>query len=183
MTQTEVAIEKARPEDAEIICDIRDRAWIEAYPNPDLGITAEDIKLNAQGKDGVFVPRRIAYMKSQFAKNSHTDLTTYVAKINGKVVGYTEPRIYENGKRYVSAIYVAPEMQGVGVGGKLLRKALSVLGNDKDIFLEVISYNQKAIGFYEHFGFVKTDAAVPEEVGRPDYMKTLPEIEMVLRAE
>ena len=59
-----VAIQQAVPEDAEIICDIRDRAWIKAYPNPELGITAEDIKVNAQGQNGEFVPRELAASES-----------------------------------------------------------------------------------------------------------------------
>ncbi len=178
-----VEIERAVPEDAEIICDIRDRAWIEAYPNPELGITAEDIKRNAQGLNGEFVPRRIAYLKEKFANDDGTDLTTFVAKVDGKVMGYIDPIIEENGRRMISAIYVAPETQGMGIGSKLMKKALDLLGRDQDIFLEVVSYNQNAINFYKKFGFEKTDAVVPIEEGLPNFMKPLPQIEMVLKAE
>src|SRR5689334_21101850 len=122
-----IKIEKAVPGDAEIICDIRDRAWFEAYPNAELGITSEQIELNAKGRAGEFVPRRIAYLKEQFAKNKNANLTTYVAKINGKVVGYVEPCIEEQGRRRIGAMYVTPEFQRKGVGGKLIRHALSVL--------------------------------------------------------
>lgn len=178
----DVEIERARPEDAEIICDIRDRAWIQAYPNAELGITPEDIQLNAQGRDGVFVPKRIAYLQQELTKDDGTGLTTFVAKVDGKVVGYVDPYTDEQGKRFISAIYVAPEAQGNSIGSRLLQKVLDMYGRDQDIFLEVVSYNQNAIDFYERFGFEKTDAVVPEEEGRPDYMKSLPEIEMVLRA-
>ena len=34
-----ITIERAVPYDAETICDIRDRAWLEAYPNAQLSIT------------------------------------------------------------------------------------------------------------------------------------------------
>ncbi len=177
-----IVIERAKPEDAATICDIRDRAWIEAYPNAELGISADDVRLNAQGRDGVFVPRRIAYLQDQSAEQSNSDLTTYVAKNAGVVLGYVQSMIDGDGKRWISAIYVAPETQGMGIGGTLLRRALQVLGDRRDIFLEVVSYNRQAIGFYEHFGFTKTDAVVPEEARRPDYMKRIPQIEMVLRA-
>jgi ribosomal protein S18 acetylase RimI-like enzyme len=108
---------------------------------------------------------------------------TYVAKVEGKVLGFTDPYVADLGRRMIGTMYVAPEAQGLGVGGKLMRHVLKVLGRDEDIFLEVVAYNDKAIGFYKHFGFEKTDAVVPEEEGRPSYMKSIPQIEMVLRAE
>lgn len=178
----QVTIEQAKPEDVEAICDIRDRAWLEAYPNTDLGLTKEDIKLNAQGRDGVFVPRRIAYLKKQLATLDPSGLGVYVAKLDGAVVGYTHLVVDEQGRPCIGAMYVAPEAQGAGIGGMLMGQALNVLGRDKDIYLEVVSYNAKAIGFYEHYGFEKTDAIVPEEEGRPEYLKSIPQIEMVLRA-
>lgn len=177
-----IEIEKAVPEDAEIICDIRDRAWIEAYPHAELGITAEQVTLNAKGLGGEFVPRRIAYLKKQCSKINDNGFDIYVAKINGKVVGYVDPCIDERGRRRINAIYVAPEAQGKGAGGKLMRQALNVLGRDQDIYLDVVSYNRNAIDFYKHFGFEETDAVVPEDEKAPDYMVQLPEIEMVLRS-
>lgn len=177
-----VEIERAEPENAEVICDIRDRAWLETYPNDKLGITREDILLMAKGPNSEYVPRRIAFLKEQFAKNDGTGTGTFVAKVESQVVGYTTLDIDELGRRRIGAMYVAPEAQGSGVGGKLMKQALDALGRYGDIYLEVVSYNGKAIGFYEHFGFEKTDEAVPEEEGRPDYLKKLPQTEMVLRA-
>lgn len=176
-----VEIERATPDDAEIICDIRDRAWLEAYPNAELGITAGDVKLNAQGRNGEFIPRRIAHLKEKLAKNDDANPGTFVAKIDGKVVGYMDPIIDEQGRRCIDALYVAPEAQGKGVGGKLMRKVLDLYGRDQDIFLNVVSYNQNAIDIYKHFGFEKIDTVVPEEPNRPAYLKSLPLIEMVLK--
>jgi len=178
-----IKIERAVPNDAETICDIRDRAWLKAYPNAELGVTEDDIRVNAQGRAGEFLPRRIAYLKERFTKDAGTSLTTFVARANGKVLGYVDPHIDEQNRRSISAIYVAPEAQGMGIGGKLMRQTLDLFGRDKDIFLEVVSYNQNAIDFYKRFGFEQTDAIVPEEEGRPDYLKSLPQIEMVLRAK
>lgn len=178
-----IKIERALPDDAEAICEIRDSAWIDAYPNAELGITAEDIRLNAQGRNGEFVPRRIAYLKDQLAKDGGTGLTTFVAKIDDKIVGYIDPRIDKQNRRRIGAIYVVPEVQGMGVGGKLMQQILGLYGRNEDIYLEVVSYNKNAIDFYKRFGFIQTDAAVPEEEGRPEYMKSLPQIEMVLDKE
>lgn len=178
-----VIIERAVPDDAETICDIRDRAWLKAYPNKEHGISVDDVRLIAQGPDGVYVPRRIAYLKEQFSKEDGAGETTFVAKVDGKVVGYIDPQIDEQNRRRVGAIYVAPEAQGEGVGGKLMNQVLDWYGRDQDIFLEAVSYNQNAISFYEHLGFERTNAVVPKEEGRPDYLKELPQIEMVLKAE
>jgi len=178
-----VKIERAVPDDAEIICDIRDRAWLKAYPNAELGITADDIRVNAQGRDGEFVPRRIAHLKKQFAQDDGSGLTIFVAKKDGKVVGYVEPIIDKQNKRYISAIYVDPKNQRGGVGKQLYEKAVELLGEDQDIFLEVVSYNQNAIEFYKKRGFEQTEAIVPEDEDRPEYMKSLPMIEMVRKAK
>lgn len=177
----QVIIEKAAPEDAETICDIRDRAWLKAYPNAELGITTEDIRIKAQGQNGEFVPRRIEWYKKQFANNENNN-PTYVAKVDGVVTGYIELWIDEKGHQTFS-IYIAPEYQGVGLGTKLMNKMLSVYRRKNDIYLEVVSYNQNAIDFYERFGFVKTDNTVPIDKNKPDYIKDLPLIEMVLRAK
>jgi aminoglycoside phosphotransferase (APT) family kinase protein/RimJ/RimL family protein N-acetyltransferase len=175
---TEVVIEQAVPEDAEAICDIRDRAWLESYPNAKHGITVEDVKLMAQGPNGEYVPRRIAHLKEQLGKDEPTQ-TTFVAKVNGDVVGFIDPRIDEQNHRRIGAIYVAPEAQSKGVGSKLINQVLDWYGRDHDIYLEVVSYNQNAINFYKRFGFEQTDAIVPDEEGRPDYLKK--QFEMVLR--
>ena len=177
-----IEIVPATPDNAEIICDIRDKAWIDAYPNSELGITPQDIEINAKGLHGEFVPRRIAYLKEKLTTPNRPDGATFVAKSNGYVVGFVDPSI-EDGKRRIGAIYVTPEAQGTGIGSKLMQQALQWHGRNDDIFLEVVTYNQNAIDFYKRFGFEQTDTVVPEESNRPDFMKALPQIEMVLRKE
>jgi len=178
-----IKLPRATPDDAEAICDIRDRARIETYTNEDLGISSEQVKLNCQGRDGEFVPRRIAYMKELFSKDTGSGPTTLVAKLGDEVVGYVDPVIEQNGRYMIGGMYVSPEAQGKGIGTKLMNEALEMLGRDHDIYLEVISYNQNAINIYEGFGFVKTDAVVPEDDERPDYVTSLPQIEMVLKSD
>src|SRR6185437_9754432 len=137
---TEPTIEQARPEDAEAICDIRDRAWLATYPNAQLGITKEDVVLMAQGPDQIFLKNRIAYLKSELAKKDRGNEITFVAKVADKVVGYVDPFTDEQGHKWLGAIYVDPDMHGQGIGGKLMRRALEWYGPGNDIYLNVVSY-------------------------------------------
>jgi len=178
-----VVIERAVPEDAEAICAIRDQARLETYPNPEQGISEADIRMIIQGPHGEFVPRRIAYYREEIAKSANSKFGILVAKSEGNVVGFTHPETDDKGRRTIGDMFVAPEAQGKGIGGKLMDQALDVLGHDEDIYLDVVSYNSKAIGFYEHYGFEKTDAAIPREEGRPSYLKSLPQIEMVRKGQ
>lgn len=177
-----ISIKSASPDDAEIICDIRDRAWIEAYPNPELGITAKDIEINAKGLHGEFVPKRIAWFKEKLPKNDENWIC-FVAQTNNVTVGFVVASNEDDGKKFINSIYIEPTFQGKGLGTMLMQRALDWLGNDEDVYLEVLSYNQNAINFYKRFGFEKTDTVVPLEEGAPDYIKPLPQIEMVLKTE
>lgn len=176
-----IKILRATLDDAEIICDIRDRAWIEAYPNAELGITAKDIEINAKGLHGEFVPKRIAWFKDKLAKNDENWIC-YVAQINNVARGFVVASTEDDGRKFLNSIYVEPNFQGKGLGAMLMQKALDWLGGDEDIYLEVLSYNQNAINFYKRFGFEQTDAAVPEEPNLPAFIKSLPQMEMVLKA-
>ena len=53
----------------------------------------------------------------------------------------------------LSAIYVLPEYQGRGVGRQLMEQGMEWLGSNKDIILDVVSYNDKATAIYEKMGF------------------------------
>ncbi len=181
--KNEVTIEFAGPEDAETICNIRDEAWIDAYPNPELGISAEQIELNARGPENRFLINRIKHLKQELAEPQSRDYPLFVAKQNGKVIGFVNPEIDEKGHKTISQIYIDPKYQSKGLGSLLLGKALNALGSESDIYLEVVGYNQKAISFYEKFGFVKTNNPVERDPNMPSYLVDLPAIEMVLKAK
>lgn len=176
--KNDITLVIAKPDDAEIICDIRDKAWIDAYPNAELGITAKDIEINAKGLHGEFVPKRVAWFKDKLAINEENWIC-YTAQIDNVAVGFVIASTEDDGRKFINSIYIEPNFQGKGIGSMLMKKALDWLGGDEDIYLEVLSYNQKAIDFYKQFGFERTEAVVPQEEGAPDYIKSLPQIEMV----
>lgn len=80
-----------------------------------------------------------------------------VAKDGEKVVGfagygsYRDETLPEHGEVY--AIYVLAEYQGKKIGYELMNAALDKLSNYKKVALWVLKGNDKAIRFYERYGF------------------------------
>ena len=75
--------------------------------------------------------------------------TTLVAELDGQIVGFGcwDP------KGEIPALYVLRDAQGYGIGRRLLETMLERLSDCKQVRLEVLEGNDRAIGFYEHMGF------------------------------
>jgi ribosomal protein S18 acetylase RimI-like enzyme len=177
MSVTEVIVEPARIDDVEAILQIRRDAWLDTYPNPDHGITRQMIK---QRFDQVSEDKAIARWQKGIAGEGKTQIT-FVARVDGVVKGFTGCRQVK-GRRRIGSMYVEPGLQGQGIGGQLMRRAIDWFGRDENIYLDVVSYNQRAIDFYKHFGFEETGLEVQDAVKPFENGVHIPEIEMVLRA-
>jgi GNAT superfamily N-acetyltransferase len=171
-----IIIEPAVPADAEAIMHIKRDAWFETYVNEAMGVTLEDIKRKFTDAD---LAEGVKNWQRGIADESpNGDRQTFVARLDGRVVGFTSPFI-KNDQRRVGAMYVTADVKGSGIGGRLLQQALVWHGLDKDVYLRVVSYNDHAIGFYRHYGFVPTGKSWPLEFDPNKRIKLLPEIEMV----
>ena len=115
------------------------RCWQETYP----GLVSQTY-LNAMT---LAVCEKNAF---QWRKN------TLVAKDRNRVIGFVS---YGDGGTDASdtgevvALYVLPEYQGVGVGMRLLDRALKALSDYRKVCLWVVKGNERAIRFYEKNGF------------------------------
>lgn len=176
----ELEIRHAKPKDAEQILALKRATWFKSYVNEKLGITKEDIF--KKFPDSTMSESISNWQKGIAIEKSTGDRYTYVAVLNNKVVGFTSPYIEETGRRRVGAMYVDPDYQGKGIGRKLLETALNWHGQDKDVYLEVVEYNQNAIDFYKHFGFIPSGKVIPMEISE-EGEKLLPQIEMVRRVK
>jgi len=174
-------IDRATVEDVEQIEKVRREGWLSAYPNEELGISYEDIRQELEGVNGELIAQTVNRWRKGIEADVNSSVrANYVARLNGKVVGFVAPRIDENGQRRVGALYVSPDAQGKGIGTKLLQRSVNWHGRENDVYLHVVSYNQKSIDFYEHFGFVKTGHQIIDTY--PIERMEIPEIEMVLKA-
>ncbi len=88
---------------------------------------------------------------------------TLVAEVDGKIVGYSCYGKGEDGSGEVIAIYLLKEVQGTGLGRKLMDAAIAQLADCSPITLWVLKGNDQAINFYKHYGFRLTgeEKAIP----------------------
>jgi ribosomal protein S18 acetylase RimI-like enzyme len=76
-----------------------------------------------------------------------------VAEIDGRVVATASARSGPDGRITLSRLYVLPEVQGRGIGRRLLAGSLAIFPEAKAVRLEVEPRNVGAITFYERAGF------------------------------
>ena len=172
-----IMIELARPQDAEEIQLVFYRTWLHTYPNAEIGVTSQDIedrfkdKLTAEG---------VEKYKDRIKKQPD-DQRMLVAKLNNKIVGACVLVRHTNNNE-LRAIYVLPEFQGKGVGMALWQQSLAFFDKEKDIVLEVATYNTKAIDFYTKLGFKDTGKRFRNERFRMKSGVVIPEMEMILKS-
>ena len=152
MDPDDIKVVDSTPNDVFGIRNVQKITWIDTYPNSDLGIAKEDVESKFSKDDTEEGKRRIEEWKKKYSDpNEHR----WVVKDRNKIVGFCVAGKEKDCER-IYAIYVLPYLQGRGWGKQLMEKALSWLKDDRDIYVNVVSYNTKAINFYEKFGFFKT---------------------------
>jgi len=171
-----INVQKAKPGDAEQIQKVLYKTWLDTYPNKEFGITVEDIEerfRNRISKKGVEDVRdRIRNMD----KNS----SFLVAKENELVVGVCKIRRGEDSNQ-LGAIYVLPTYQCKGIGYMLWEESFKFFDIRSDIKVEVATYNEKAISFYEKLGFIDTGKRITDDNFNFPSGNTIPEMEMIFK--
>lgn len=137
------------------------QSWVETYPNEEYGVTEGWIKdeFSFLIKDGVApngrengIPFRQKVIKEL---DPSTTLYDVVKDEDGVVQGF----MHVDKKDEVvnlNAIYLTDALKGTGVAYKLMDQAVAFAG-DLPMQLQVVAYNQRAINFYEKYGFKKGD--------------------------
>jgi len=167
-TMHNIVIEPVGLSDLDAIVKVQQASWQYTYPSPENGVTqqwvdeftarfnTEHIKDRLKTYDGE--PGNMLYI---VAKQSTGSVCGFLyADKNGE---YNELR----------AIYIDPKYIGKGVGALLMQEFIDWSLKDKSSRLDVVSYNDRAIGFYEHYGFKKTSKKIPP------YFDVMPSLEMI----
>jgi ribosomal protein S18 acetylase RimI-like enzyme len=164
-------------EDAIGSIEVQYQAWLATYPNEKVGVTIEDIKDRYKK---AFEGERLEKRKKLITHPEQNE-KFIIAKEGEKVVGMCYGDIQED-KNQLRAIYILPEYHGQGIGTKLWEAILPLFDKNKDTYVEVADYNEKAINFYRKLGFVDTGKRFQEERFRMKSGAIIGEMEMVLRA-
>jgi ribosomal protein S18 acetylase RimI-like enzyme len=165
-------IHEATPEDIPGIMEVQKAGWLTTYINQEYGITAEEIL--AKDFTG---PERLARWKKFFLEQKNR---VEIAKDGNTVIAFISLEKSEKENK-LGAVYVLPKYQGRGIGKRLIKQGLEWLGSDKDVILDVVTYNDKAIAIYKKLGFKKIGEPPVEDLAKLPSGKTMPEIRMVRR--
>lgn len=170
----EFKIEEPKIGDELAIATMHIKSWKETYVTPESGLTEE------------MVDENLGHMltNTDFRKNTISEslekpdevLYRVVRNSNGEIVGFMHGSKNEEFNE-LEGIYLLDEVKGSGTGGKLMEEFLAWINKEKPSHLEVFSFNDRALGFYTKYGFVKTDK--PAQM----WKDKLPFIEMVRPAD
>lgn len=165
-------IQTMEAEDIDLASEMRKQSWIDTYVNSKEGITKEWIEDLFKSKlDPATHDARTERFEA--AKQKGT-LNAWVAKdVNGAIIGSTTPFLEASGRQRVGSIYVDKKWHGSGVGSQLMRRVVDWFDSKKPIYLEVVSYNERAKAFYRKWGFEEIEGS------EAFYDDKLPEITMV----
>lgn len=149
----DVTVRPMRRADAEPVLRLWHRSWLDTYAVPGSGVTADwvderwDQKLTPQGIESL--AERIA------AGPGPHQGRFYLAESGARIVGLAAPFVEPGRGQRVGALYVDRPFLGQSVGAALMREILAGFDLAQPVHLQVASFNQRAITFYERFGFRK----------------------------
>lgn len=154
--QPKYVLSKATAADAVDIRTLQAKSWLDTYPNEAFAVSFDFIK---ERTDQWLLPDNLEESKKLIGRNVIDPTQFYrIAKLDTDIVGFVHVSTKESGAKYIEAIYTDPETLGTGLGGMLMASAEEWIGDD-DVTLEVASYNDRAIQFYEKRGYEKVEGS------------------------
>jgi GNAT superfamily N-acetyltransferase len=151
VTMTHV-IESPRADDAASLGPLQLRVWLQTYPCADAGIDETWIR---EHRGSSATTEGIAQWREFIeAAGRHPDLLfCRVVRSGREIVGFLCGRRDE--VVTLGPMYLLDEAQGRGTGGRLMDEFLTWAGS-APMRLWVTDYNERAIRFYQRYGFKAT---------------------------
>lgn len=132
------------------------QSWLETYPSEEYGVDEDWIRdefsflvqdgQNKEGRDNG-IPFRTKVIENL----GDSVLYEVVKDENGVVQGFMHTDRTDDAVN-LNAIYLTNALKGAGVAHKLMQQAIAFAGN-LPMKLQVVEYNERAIKFYEKYGF------------------------------
>ena len=138
-------------------------------PNPDIVIRPYETADNARLTEIWYAVSRISHpflpedlllrQRDEVSEKYLSQTETWVALGKAGPVGFIGLM-----DQFIGGLFVAPECQGAGIGGMLLRHAFELKGK---LALEVYAANQRAVAFYRRNGFCGVRRREKDDNGLP----------------
>lgn len=137
-----VLVESATERDLLEIINLLNLVWRNTYR----GIIDDKFILIAEKK---------VFTKKRFLKKLRDQSVSFlVAREEEKIVGIVISRKLDFNTIYIASLYIHPIYQGKGIGKLLMKRIVNEYDSIKEIWLNVIKKNSKAVVFYEKNGFI-----------------------------
>lgn len=158
--------------DVEDIARIQIESWSATYPNEALGITKEDIQDHFGGLES-----NTAYRKRLLMRAGPNE-KTFLLRKGEKTVGFCRViRGQEYG--HIGELYLDPAYRGERKADPVFTEGMHWLGAQSPLELSVAEHNERAIRFYERFGFRMQGEDDPMTIFTRDGWKDIPMMRMV----
>lgn len=142
-------------DDVEGLIEMHAQSWLDAYPNPEYDVSREFIEEHVKrftSDEGR--AKRAAYVKESYENPDY--YLRIVKDSDGKIIGFVDAR--KGSVPELCGLYIDKTAYGSGLARVLAEPALRWIGQENDIKLTVVAYNDRAQAFYKKLGF----EAVPE---------------------
>ncbi|MCL2784657.1 MAG: GNAT family N-acetyltransferase [Propionibacteriaceae bacterium] len=143
-------IRKAIPEEAPEIRRLHARSWRVTYPNDEYGVTQAWVDEFTNG----WLTEDALAGSIEFLRGVLEEPNSFyrIAEVDGQIAGFVHAIRHSENDAEVMGIYCDPSMIGTGVGAQLMDAAMEWIGPGQ-ARLDVAPYNQRAIRFYQRYGF------------------------------
>ena len=140
-----VHIRAMKPVDAEVVSKLYEKSWRRTYGD----------NFDAQTLDAEVAKRFSEEIQKSEASNP--DIITLLAEDDGTVVGASMSKMDDRNQAWIDRLHVLPEYFGSGLADNLMQATLAKHSGLQSIALKVLSGNDRAIAFYEKYGFTITE--------------------------
>ena len=157
-----IYIREMKLEDVDAVDRVRQNSWVDSYESKEHAVSAELI-------NDYFAYRRKKQNKAEKLKRIQTELdnvntyTKVATSADGRVVGMIFGKKTSATEATLGALYLEPSYIGKGNGSLLVDGFIEWLGKSVECELFVVNYNERAIKFYEKYGFkIASDKPIKE---------------------
>ena len=140
-----VHIRAMKSVDAEVVSKLYEESWRRTYGN----------NFDAQILDAE-VAKRFSVEKQKNEANN-PDIITLLAEDDGTVVGASMSKMDDRHQAWIDRLHILPEYFGSGLAENLMQATLAKHSGLQSIALKVLGGNERAIAFYEKYGFTITE--------------------------